>query len=1295
MNRFFLAALFLATSLIAAPKRGVAFKDNPTTNLGTVQAGVLYDIDLRTLLVTPGIPPLTWVQSGMPSWLTLNSATNRLSGTPSTSQTGVFNFRMSVSDSSGESGIANHAMQITVIAPPKWTHSPVDLGLQNEDKAWSVNLNSVVTNPTGGGMTFTIAGQPSWMSLNGSTGVLSGTPKRANVGKYNGITLTAIGSGGSAAVAAFGEVLKTVKPPKWTSSQITLTPNPSEDQAYSRSLLEFVTNPEGTALSYEIVSQSLPAWLSIGSSTAMLSGLPLKANLGVGSLSVTLRTTIDGVAYEDSTVFKYEVLHVNHPPKWVADPLPFPNGATGVGYNQSLKNSFTDVDAGDTHKFELVPGGPAWLKLDSSTGQLSGSPAKGDAGTFTWKVKVTDQATASDTTTLSITVIKSNDPPAWVSKPTLLKDGAEDAAYEVDLNQVKYVVDPDSDPISFTKLSGPAWATVSSQGKLVGKPGKNDIGIAKIQVRAADGISGSDVAEIQIAVIATNHAPFWMASPLNFTTKEDAPMNLDLAAFAKDPDNDTPLSFSLLQGPPWAKLSALGALTGTPKAAQLGVNNFKVRVADPKGLSADVDVVVTVQHVNHRPEWTVNPIVLPNAKEDQAYSAILSGFAQDVDAGDILSFSVVEGPAWAKVGASGVLTGVPGRLDVGLNTLRVRVMDPYNEFSDVTVQVTVEKVNHAPRWRQNPILMTDGYVDEAYSFNLAPFAVDDDGDVLKFRVVSGPTWMKVAENGLVTGTPLKADKGPFNAVFEVTDTKSPGVSTNVNGTILQKNKPPVISPELPTFIVKERSLFKVNLNQPQYISDPDGDTLNFVLLDAAPWVTLSQTGELIVNKPAFKDIGLHTFKLKVDDGKVATNGTLSIQVIRDPRAPVWIQDPIRFIAKTNEPFSESLVSWVQDLDGIPITFSKKTGKPWLSAASSGQLSGEPKDADLGSNAFVVSACNDLLCSDAGVFIDVQWGTKEEKFATDDAVSGARADTLWVVDNSQQCDSLVTSLKKNANVFFDALNKAKVSHAGIYLSADAHKWDGMPIRDTNQPRLFRWTDTNLVADFLKRVDLSYSPGSCSNCYNSPLWSMSRFYEHAPDLTDVYHQGYLDGGVPMDAMIVTQQMDHYKWYTKYIPEFVKFTPEDYAKRFQEFHAKEASNLRVSAIAPQCPSLIEQTGDKSSYGPDNSYRTVVDKTAGTYYTVNCNFDVASYLKDYAAKIVARAYLWGHKSVNLSKNPVETQSMKVWLGDTPLQGNSGAATDQWRYEPATNAVRIYWNRIDTSAMKPRDKIRVTYRVS
>ncbi len=61
--------------------------------------------------------------------------------------------------------------------------------------------------------------------------------------------------------------------------------------------------------------------------------------------------------------------------------------------------------------------------------------------------------------------------------------------------------DPDSDPLSFSKLAGPAWLTVASGGALSGTPGGADMGLNTFTVQVADGRGGIARAVLQITVV--------------------------------------------------------------------------------------------------------------------------------------------------------------------------------------------------------------------------------------------------------------------------------------------------------------------------------------------------------------------------------------------------------------------------------------------------------------------------------------------------------------------------------------------------------------------------------------------------------------------------------------------------------------------------------------------------------------------------------------------------------------------------------------------------------------------------
>ncbi len=1282
--------------------RGPQFKipDPGVIQFPTAIPGQPYSFDLKQLLAVAGEPPLRWELNGAPTWLKLDSDNSRVTGDPTAANAGVAKFQISVQDSTSEGGEVNRSAEIIVFAPPTFTTDKIDLGIQNEGQTdWSFDLKPYVQNPAGGVLNWDATGLRPWMRLNKSTGVLTGVPARKDVGKYNGITFIVKGPSGEGRAAGYGEVRLVITPPKWIKKEITIE-NAKEDFPYSRNLVEFVVNPDPLLqeINYEIVSETPPPWLSMGKTSGNLFGNPGAANVGNISVTVRLSATYNGTVYGDTAVFKFTVIHTNHAPRWLAKPLNLPQGATGVAYSQDLSKSATDPDKGDKLTYSIISfngPGAAWAKLDPNTGLLTGTPNKDNVGDNSFVVRVQDQDGLSDETTVQLRVIKSNEPPYWIAAPgpTILPTAKEDISYGVDLNN--YAKDPDSDKLTYTLLDNVSWLTVSPNGIVSGKPGKTHLGLHKFTVRVSDNISGSAVSEIQVFVEHTNHAPFWTQNPITFSVKEREPLpaSVNILAYAKDDDDGDTLTMSLIEGTPWATLDPkTGQFTGTPTRDNVGENRFKVRLADQAGLTADVIVIINVIKVNQAPYWEPTPVVLANAKERQAYSASLWDFAKDPDIGDTKRFVLLNGaPSWVRLSPDGMVTGTPQRSDVGVNEFQVRVLDAANADAVTVVRVTVEKVNQPPRWRQNPIQLGEAYEDTTFSFDLTPYAIDDDGDKLTYKLANGPAWMFVGEDGKITGTPLKEHLGPYTATFIVSDGQAEATTTG-KGVVIHKNHPPTISADMPVFEVKERSVRAEDLKK--WVKDSDGDVLNFVLESSSDFVKLSADGTLTM-EPKFKHIGDHSLNFKVNDAEIAIHGSVKIRVLRDPRPPVWLTDPIRFEGKTNELFTNSVAGEARDLDGLRITFRKKSGPAWLAVDTEGNLRGTPKEGNLGLNAFVLEACNDVMCSTEGgnILIDVKVGTQVDVVQVDTADPNAKAEYTWIIDNSKWCDKVIVALKKYIGVFYNAMSVIK--HEGIYLSADAFKHDGTPIRVANGPLLIS-SNNSPAQDFLKRLDSGMSSEYCGNCNNSPIWSLFRFTQKVVGISEIYHNGFIMAGVPSDAMMVSQQRDHFPAFTKNKPDMKNWRAEDFANAYKNFYATEQQTFRANAMAPKCPKLIDNGTHGGSASAENSYRVVVDATGGKYYATGCDFNMEAALKDYAQRIIFRAYVHAKHTIKLSKQPIQiANTMKVRLGDIELPGNTGAAGDLWYYDQGTNSVKLRWHLIDQGQVKPGDKVTVEYRVS
>ena len=91
---------------------------------------------------------------------------------------------------------------------------------------------------------------------------------------------------------------------------------------------------------------------------------------------------------------------------------------------------------------------------------------------------------------------------------------------------------------------------------------------------------------------------------------------------------------------------------------------------------------------NHAPVWTVNPIVNADANIGAAYNADLGALATD-EVNDVVTFSMVSGPAWLSVFSDGILSGTPQVGSAGTNNFTVRVTDSSGAYNDATLMILV------------------------------------------------------------------------------------------------------------------------------------------------------------------------------------------------------------------------------------------------------------------------------------------------------------------------------------------------------------------------------------------------------------------------------------------------------------------------------------------------------------------------------------------------------------------------------------------------------------------------------
>jgi hypothetical protein len=97
--------------------------------------------------------------------------------------------------------------------------------------------------------------------------------------------------------------------------------------------------------------------------------------------------------------------------------------------------------------------------------------------------------------------------------------------------------------------------------------------------------------------------------------------------------------------------------------------------------------------------------------------------------------------------------------------------------------------NRPPVFTTNPFSVQPANAGQPYSGTIATNATDPNGDTINFNKLSGPSWLTVASNGALSGTPLSADDGTNSFVVSASD---PGNLSNSATMTLTVNAAPAI-----------------------------------------------------------------------------------------------------------------------------------------------------------------------------------------------------------------------------------------------------------------------------------------------------------------------------------------------------------------------------------------------------------------------------------------------------------------------------------------------------------------------
>ncbi len=346
----------------------------------------------------------------------------------------------------------------------------------------------------------------------------------------------------------------------------------------------------------------------------------------------------------------------------------------------------TDAD-GDPITFSKSFG-PAYMTVTtvdpgsgSATGNVHLAPSLSDAGVVNGGIVASDGALL-DARTLRITVNGPN------SAPLLAQPADMSARAGQTVDQTLTATDPDQNPLTFSKISGPFYLSVqtieSGMGEAMGlariAPTSLDSGTTTGTVAASDGLL-SDQKSFGITVQANTTPTLQFISSMSVRVGSTQ----DQTIYAYDPDGDA-LTFSKDFGPSFMSVSTLSSSGGSaygnihlaPGLGDAGTYGASVSVSDG-ALSAQQSFTLYVNPANRAPVLTqpANMTVTLGEVAEQTVTAT------DPD-GDYISIYKASGPAYVTVSsfggsgfASATIRVAPGAGDAGTAMASITASDFY------------------------------------------------------------------------------------------------------------------------------------------------------------------------------------------------------------------------------------------------------------------------------------------------------------------------------------------------------------------------------------------------------------------------------------------------------------------------------------------------------------------------------------------------------------------------------------------------------------------------------------------
>jgi hypothetical protein len=505
-----------------------------------------------------------YTATGLPPGVSVDAATGRVSGTPTTA--GTFSVDVGAVGADGTTGstmftwaVRGSANQLVVTSPGARggvTGSAVSLQVQASDSAAGQTLS------------YTATGLPQGLVINSSTGLISGTPSTTGL---NEVTVTVTDSTGAQGSAAFSWTLGS---PGGRNTIGAMKPLSQFGTAGTAAALQIQAGDSDPTQTLSYLAVNLPPGLSINPSTGLISGTLTGAVNADFSVQVTDGTGASAIIALVPWTVTANTVTVTSPG----------NQSGPIGTAVQFPVAAADSDPSEVFSYTAT-GLPPGIYLNPQTGVIAMAPTT--AGTYSVTVTATDQAGASGSASFTWTVTA----PRYITVPF---PGNTTGVQGTPLSRQIQATSAQNLPMTYTAAGLPPGLSIdSSTGLITGTPTAPGSYIVNVSVFDSSLAEGSTIFTWGISIPGGNIIPIY--TPGNQGAAVGAVTSLPIQA--NDSDSGQTLTYTAAGLPPglWIN-SATGTISGVPSTP--GIYTVDAAATDTTG-AAGQDIIFT---------WTIgNP----------------------------------------------------------------------------------------------------------------------------------------------------------------------------------------------------------------------------------------------------------------------------------------------------------------------------------------------------------------------------------------------------------------------------------------------------------------------------------------------------------------------------------------------------------------------------------------------------------------------------------------------------------------------------------------------------------------